>query len=93
MVFKKFNTYVQYNFYMDMSWVTNSHFAKYFCDIYSECITPCTVMIYATSDAIRVTPSWLHPMLGGYGLVWLNGEYYEWVTRGNWLTLLSYLGQ
>jgi hypothetical protein len=42
-----------------MSWVTSSHFAKYFYDIYSEYITPCVVMTYATFDAIRVTPPWL----------------------------------
>jgi hypothetical protein len=51
-----FTAYVQYNFYMRMSRVTSSHFANYFCDIYSEYITPCSVMTYATSDAIRVTP-------------------------------------
>jgi hypothetical protein len=48
-----------------MSRVTSSHFAKYFYDTYSEYITPCVVMTYATSDAIRVT----HPTLVSYGLV------------------------
>jgi hypothetical protein len=52
-------------FYMHMSRVTSSHFAKYFYDTYSEYITPCAVMIYTTPDAIRVT----HPTLVGYGLV------------------------
>jgi hypothetical protein len=47
--------YVQYNFYMRMSRVTSSHFAKYFCDICSEYITPFAVMTYATSDAIWAT--------------------------------------
>jgi hypothetical protein len=47
---------MQYNFCMHMSRVTSSYFAKYFCNIYSEYITPCTVMIYATFDAIRVMP-------------------------------------
>jgi hypothetical protein len=41
---------------MRMSQVTSSRFAKYFCDTYFEYITPCMVMTYATSDAIRVTP-------------------------------------
>jgi hypothetical protein len=54
-----FTTYVQYNFFIRISRATSSHFAKYFCDIYFEYITPCTVMIHATSDAIRVTPLWL----------------------------------
>jgi hypothetical protein len=40
-----FITYVQYNFYMSMSQVINSHFTKYFYDICSEYITLCTVMI------------------------------------------------
>jgi hypothetical protein len=44
---------------MHMSQVTNSHYAKYFYDIYSEYITPCMVMIYAMSDAIRATHPWL----------------------------------
>jgi hypothetical protein len=42
-----------------MSQVTSSHFAKYFCYTYFEFITPCTVVTYATSDAIRVMPPWL----------------------------------
>jgi hypothetical protein len=46
---------------MCMSQVTSSHFINYFCDTYFEYITPCAVMIYATSDAIWVTP----PMLYG----------------------------
>jgi hypothetical protein len=58
--------YVQYNFYTQMSRVINSHFAKYCYDIYSEYITPCTVMCtvmtYAASDAIRVTPLWLRTL-------------------------------
>jgi hypothetical protein len=41
---------------MLMSRVTSSHFAKYFCNICSEYITPCTVMTYATFDAIWVMP-------------------------------------
>jgi hypothetical protein len=47
-----FIVYVQYNFYMQMSRVTSSHFAKYFCEIYFEYITLYTVMTYDTSDAI-----------------------------------------
>jgi hypothetical protein len=39
-----------------MSQVTSSHFAKYFYDTYSEYITPCEVVTYATSGAIQVTP-------------------------------------
>jgi hypothetical protein len=39
-----------------VSEVTSSHFAKYFCDTYSEYITQCTIMTYATFDALRVTP-------------------------------------
>jgi hypothetical protein len=54
--------YVQYNFCMDMSQVTSSHFAKYFCNIYSEYITPCVAMTYATSDAIRVASPRLHTL-------------------------------
>jgi hypothetical protein len=57
--------YVQYNFYLHMSRVTSSHFAKCFYDIYSEYITPCTVMIYASSDATRVMPLWLHTLRSG----------------------------
>jgi hypothetical protein len=38
---------MHYNFYMHMNQVISSH---------SEYITPYAVMIYATSDAIRVTP-------------------------------------
>jgi hypothetical protein len=68
-IFKKFNTYVQYNFCMHMSQVTSSHFAKYFCDIYSKYITPCTVIIYATSDAIQVTPLRLHTLRSGAPVV------------------------
>jgi hypothetical protein len=52
-----------------MSRVTSSHFAKYFCDIYSEYITPCTVMIYDMSDTIWVTHSWLHTLRSG-ATVW-----------------------
>jgi hypothetical protein len=48
-----------------MSRVTSSHFAKYFCDTYSEYITPRMVMTYATSDAICVTPSRLPPYARG----------------------------
>jgi hypothetical protein len=48
-----------------MSQVTSSYFAKYFCDTYSEYITQCVVMTYATPDAIRV----MHITLVGYGLV------------------------
>jgi hypothetical protein len=56
-------------FYMYMSRVTSSHFTKYFCDTYSEYITQCAVMTYATPDAIQVT----HATLVGYGLVRLSG--------------------
>jgi hypothetical protein len=49
--------------------MTNSYFANYFCDTYSEYITPCTVMTYATLYAIRV----MHPTLTGYGVVQLSG--------------------
>jgi hypothetical protein len=51
-----FTAYVQYYFYMCMSQVTSSHFARYFCDTYPEYITPCTIMTYAMSDAIWVMP-------------------------------------
>jgi hypothetical protein len=51
-----FTAYVQHNFYMRMNWVTSSNFAKYFCDTYFEYIIPCTIMTYATSNAIRVMP-------------------------------------
>jgi hypothetical protein len=54
--------YVQYNFYMCMSQVISSHFAKYFCDTYSEYITPCAVMTYAMSDAIWVMLPWPHTL-------------------------------
>jgi hypothetical protein len=37
-------------------------FAKYFCNICSEYITPCAVMTYATSDAIWVMPLQLHTL-------------------------------
>jgi hypothetical protein len=50
---------MQYYFYMRISQVTSSQFAKYFGDTYSEYITLCTVMTYDTSDAIWVTPPWL----------------------------------
>jgi hypothetical protein len=43
-------------FCISISRATSSNFAMYFCDIYFDYITPCTVMIHATSDAIRVTP-------------------------------------
>jgi hypothetical protein len=39
-----------------MSWVKAYNFAKYFCVIYSEYISPCTVMTYATSDVIWAMP-------------------------------------
>jgi hypothetical protein len=47
---------------MRMSHVTSLYFAKYFCDTYSEYITPCMIMTNATSDAIRVTPLWLRTL-------------------------------
>jgi hypothetical protein len=50
---------------MQMSRVTSSHFVKYFCDIYYEYIAPCTVMIYATYDAIQVTPPRLYTLRSG----------------------------
>jgi hypothetical protein len=56
-------------FYTHMSRVRSSHFVKYFCDTYSEYITPCMVMTYATPDAIRV----IHLMFMGYGLIRLSG--------------------
>jgi hypothetical protein len=40
-------THVRYNF-KHMSRVMSSQFAKYFCDIYSEYITPCVVRTYDT---------------------------------------------
>jgi hypothetical protein len=52
-------------FYTHMSRVTSSHFAKYFCDTYSEYITACAVMTYAMPDAIQVT----HLTLTDYDLV------------------------
>jgi hypothetical protein len=64
-VFNLLTAYVQYNLFMCMSRVTSSYFAKYFCDTYSEYITPCVVMTYATPDDIRVT----HTTLTGYGPV------------------------
>jgi hypothetical protein len=64
-----FTTYVQYNFYMRMSWVTILHFAKYFCDICSEYVTPCTVMTYGTSDAIWVMPARLRTLCS-HAMVW-----------------------
>jgi hypothetical protein len=60
---------------MRISRATSSHFTKYFCDIYFEYITPCVVMIHVKSDAIRYTGhafAATHPMLVGYGLVWLS---------------------
>jgi hypothetical protein len=73
MVFKfLFTTYVQYNFYMCLSRVTSSHFVKYFCDICSEYITPCTVMTYATSDAIWAMPLRLRSLLS-WATVWSDG--------------------
>jgi hypothetical protein len=56
-------------FYTHMSRVTSSHFAKYFCDTYSEYITPCVVVTYATPDA----SSTMNPTLMGYGLVRQSG--------------------
>jgi hypothetical protein len=54
---------MQYYFYMHMGQVTSSYFAKYFCDTYSEYITPCTVMTFATSNAIWVVmPPWLRTL-------------------------------
>jgi hypothetical protein len=47
---------------MHMSQAISSHFIKYFCDTYSEYITPCTVMTYATSDAIWVMHLWIHTL-------------------------------
>jgi hypothetical protein len=48
-----------------MSWDTSSHIAKYFCDLYSDYITPYTVMIDATTDVIWVTPPRLHTLRSG----------------------------
>jgi hypothetical protein len=62
-------TCVQYSFCMHMSQVTSSHFAKYFCDIFSEYITTSTVMFYAMPDAIWVTPPWLYTLCSG-ATVW-----------------------
>jgi hypothetical protein len=50
---------------MRMSRVTSSLFAMYFCDLYFEYITPSTVMIYVTFDAIRVMPPRLHTLCLG----------------------------
>jgi hypothetical protein len=52
-----------------MSRLTISYFANYFYDIYSEYITPCAVMTYATLNATQIT----HPMFASYGLVRLSG--------------------
>jgi hypothetical protein len=54
--------------------VTSSQFAKYFCDTYSKYITPCTVMTYATSDAIRVTLCGYAPYAHG-----LRSDPAEWI--------------
>jgi hypothetical protein len=56
-------------FYMHMSHVTSSHFTKYFCDIYSEYITPCTVMIYVTSNGVDVTPRVMKSLINFIGLL------------------------
>jgi hypothetical protein len=64
-----FTTYAQYYFYMCMSQETSSHFAKYFCDTYSEYITPCAVVTYATFDAIWVMPLRLRT-LHSWATVW-----------------------
>jgi hypothetical protein len=63
--------YVQYNFYMCMSQVASSYFAKYFCDIYSKYITPCVLMTYATFDVIWVTPPRLRTLCS-QATVWSN---------------------
>jgi hypothetical protein len=55
-----------------MSQVTSSYFAKYFCDTYSEYITPCKLMIYATFDAIRVTPPWLRTLRSRASFAWVD---------------------
>jgi hypothetical protein len=60
---------MQYNFCMCMSRVTSSYFAKYFCDIYSEYITPCAVINYTTSHAIRVTSLRLRTLCS-WAIVW-----------------------
>jgi hypothetical protein len=67
-----FTTYVQYNFYVRMSQVTSSHFAKYFYDICSEYITPCEVMTYATSNVIWAMPPRLCTLCS-QATVWSNG--------------------
>jgi hypothetical protein len=61
MTFFKFYLLLMCNiiFYMCMSQMTSSHFARYFYDTYSEYITPCTIMTYTTSNAMRVMPPWL----------------------------------
>jgi hypothetical protein len=56
---------------MCMSQVTSSHFAKYFCDICSEYITPCAIMTYATSNAIWVMPLRLRT-IRSWAMVWSN---------------------
>jgi uncharacterized protein YhjY with autotransporter beta-barrel domain len=58
-------------FYTHMSRATSLHFAKYFCDIYSEYITLCTVMTYAMSDVHASVAT--HPTLAGYDLIRLSG--------------------
>jgi hypothetical protein len=56
---------------MRMSRVTSSYFAKYFCDTYFEYIIPCTIMTYAMSDAIRVTPLRLRT-LRSWAMIWYD---------------------
>jgi hypothetical protein len=54
-IFFRVNTYVSLIF-----------FTKYFCGIYSEYTTPCSIMIYAMSDALtRHDPQRLHTLCSG----------------------------
>jgi hypothetical protein len=52
-------------FFTHMSQATSSHFAKYFCDVYLEYITLCGIMIYATPEAMQVTPPRLRTLRSG----------------------------
>jgi hypothetical protein len=62
-----------------MSRATSSHFAKYFYDIYSEYITPCTVMIYTMSVVIRSRLRSYTPYARG-----LQSDSTEWIIL--WMT-------
>jgi hypothetical protein len=62
-IFFQVNTYVSLIF-----------FAKYFCRIYSKYTMPCTIMIYATLDALMGhTSAATYPTLRSYGPVQMSG--------------------